>query len=122
MAHMHITAWALGLILIVLVALFNKQGKKKLGKILHMILRLDYILILVSGGLLLADYFTLTIGHTGEVIVKVIAGLWVIIAMEMIGGKSSRNEATASWWIQLLIAAAIAIGLGFARLPLGVLP
>lgn len=122
MAHMHITSWVLAFILIILVAMFNKQGKAKLGKILHMVLRLDYLFILITGGALLGDYFTTTIGHTGELIIKVIAGLWVIVAMEMIGVGTSKNRPVKSWVIQLIIAAIIAIGLGFGRLPLGILP
>ncbi|WP_029266995.1 YisL family protein [Virgibacillus alimentarius] len=122
MAHMHITSWVLAFILIILVAMFYKQGKVKPGKILHMILRLDYLFILYTGGSLLGDYFSSTIGHTGEVIIKVIAGLWIIMAMEMIGVKLSKDKSAKGWVIQLVIAAIIAIALGFGRLPLGVLP
>lgn len=122
MAHLHITSWVLAFILLIVVTMFYKQGKTKPGKILHMILRLDYLLILYSGGSLLGDYFSSTIGHTGELIVKVIAGLWTIVAMEMISVRTSKSRPTNSWWIQLVIAALIAIGLGFGRLPLGILP
>lgn len=122
MAHMHITSWVLAIILLVVVTMFYKQGKTKPGKIIHMILRLDYLFILYTGGSLLGEYFSVTIGHTGELVVKVIAGLWAIIAMEMITVKTSKNNPTTSWWIQFVVAAVIAIGLGFARLPLGVLP
>lgn len=122
MAHMHITSWVLAFILIILVAMFNKQGKAKLGKILHMVLRLDYLFLLYTGGSLLSKYFSMSIGQTGELVVKVIAGLWIIVAMEMIGVKTSKNESAKGWWIQLVIGAILAIGLGFGRLPLGILP
>lgn len=124
MAHMHITAWVLAFILLILVVMFYKQGNTKLGKILHMVLRLDYLFILYTGGSLLGEYLSkdATLGHTGELVIKIIAGLWVIIAMEMIGVKTNKQKATKSWWIQLIIAAIIAIALGFARLPLGILP
>lgn len=121
MAHMHITSWVLAIILIILVSIFYKQGNKA-GKILHMILRLDYLFILYTGGSLLGEYFSATIGYTGELFIKVIAGLWTIVAMEMIGVKLSNNEPAKVWVIQLVIAAIIAIALGFGRLPLGVLP
>lgn len=121
MAHMHVTSWALAIILLILVVVFYKQGSK-VGKILHMVLRLDYLFILFTGGGLLADYFSATIGHTGELIVKIIAGLWTIVAMEMIAVRTSKNRSTKGAWIQFVIAAVIAIALGFARLPLGVLP
>jgi len=122
MAHLHITSWVLAFILLVLVIIFNKQGKAKPAKILHMILRLDYLVILYSGGSLLGEYFSATIGHTGELIVKVIAGLWTIVAMEIVSVRIQNNRPIKSWGVQLVIVALIAIILGFARLPLGILP
>ena len=123
MAHLHITAWVLAFILLFIVTAFYKQGKAKPGKILHMILRLDYLLILYSGGSLLTNYIEFGAGpHLGELIIKIIAGLWTIIAMEMISVRSSKGKATKSWWIQFVIVALIAIILGFGRLPYGILP
>lgn len=95
-----------------------KQDKMKLGKILHMILRLDYLVILYSGGSLFGDYSSIS----GELIVKVIAGIWAIVAMEMVTVRMSKNRSINSWGIQLVVVALIAIGLGFGRLPLGILP
>lgn len=119
---MHITSWVLAFILLVLVVAFYKQGKETLGKVLHMILRLDYLFILYTGGSLLGEYFSATIGHTAELIIKVIAGLWAIVALEMVTVRTAKGKPTKTWWIHLIIAAIIAIVLGFARLPLGVLP
>jgi hypothetical protein len=121
MAHMHITSWVIAIILLILVVVFYKQGSK-VGKILHMVLRLDYLFILYTGGSLLADYFSTTIGHTGELVIKIIAGLWTIVAMEMVAVGTSKQRSTKGAWIQFIIAAIIAIILGFTRLPLGVLP
>src|SRR5699024_2009816 len=120
MAHMHITSWVLAIILLILVVVFYKQGSK-VGKILHMVLRLDYLFILYTGGHLLGQYFAGSFGQTGELIIKVIAGLWAIYAMEMVAVRTSKDKATKSAWIQLIIAAVIAIILGFFRLPMGVL-
>lgn len=122
MPHMHITSWVIALILIILITLFYKQKNDKLGKILQMILRLDFLFILFTGIMLLTEYFRMPIGQTGELIVKVFAGLWAIVAMEMIGGKMSKHQSSKGWWVHFIIAAAIAIALGFGRLPLGVLP
>ncbi|HLR72777.1 MAG TPA: YisL family protein [Pseudogracilibacillus sp.] len=123
MAHLHITGWVLAFILLFIVTAFYKQGKEKPGKILHMILRLDYLLILYSGGSLLSNYIEFGAGsHLGELIIKIIAGLWAIIAMEMIGVRTSKGKATKGWWIQFVIVALIAIILGFGRLPYGILP
>ena len=118
MAHLHITAWILAIILLFVVVSFYKQGKGKPGKILHMILRLDYLIILYSGGSLFADYSNIS----GELIIKVLAGLWTIVSIEMITVKTNKDKPTKAWWIQFAIAALIAIILGFGRLPLGILP
>ncbi|GAA0491603.1 YisL family protein [Salinibacillus aidingensis] len=117
MTHLHITAWVLALILFAIVLAFsNQSGKEKPAKILHMILRLDYLLILYSGGDLFANYGSMS----GELIIKAIAGLWVIIAMEVIAVRKQKGGATKSWWTQLVIAFIIALVLGFGRLPYGV--
>ncbi|MFZ3579281.1 YisL family protein [Virgibacillus sp. DJP39] len=113
--HLHITAWALAFILFIVVVLLNKSGKAKGAKIVHMILRLDYLLILYSGGTLLAEYFGGS-PMMGEAIFKGLAGIWAIFAMEMVGVKMARHEATKSWWIQLVIAVVITLVLGFGRL------
>ncbi|SEU03739.1 Protein of unknown function [Salinibacillus kushneri] len=117
MTHLHVTSWVLALILFAIVLAFsNKSGKEKPAKILQMILRLDYLLILFSGAQLLFNYGS----FSGELIIKVIAGLWVIIAMEMISVKKQDAQSTNGLWIQFVIAFVIALVLGFGRLPYGV--
>ncbi|HLR74617.1 MAG TPA: YisL family protein [Virgibacillus sp.] len=118
MAHLHITSWVLAFILLIVVTMFYKQGKTKPGKILHMILRLDYLLILYSGGSLFGLYDSMSLA----LIIKVIAGIWAIVAMEMVSVRTSKNRPINSWGIQLVIVALIAIGLGFFHLPFGILP
>lgn len=118
MAHIHITAWVIAFILLFVVTSMYKKGNNKPGKILHMILRLDYLLILYSGGSLFAIYNSIG----AELIVKVLAGIWAIVSIEMITVKTGKNKPAKSWWIQFVIAALIAIALGFGRLQLGILP
>ncbi|WP_226037688.1 YisL family protein [Aquibacillus saliphilus] len=120
MTHLHITSWVLAFILFVLALLFYKQGNKA-GKILHMVLRLDYLLILYTGGDLLMDYFTANM-MLGEVLVKSFAGLWLISMLEMILIKTKKEKPTKNLWIQLAIAFVIVLALGFGRLPMGILP
>lgn len=86
-----------------------------------MILRLDYLLILYSGGSLLGTYIKMS-AMSGEVVLKVLAGLWAIVAIELITIKAKKAKPQKAWWIQFAIAALIAIVLGFGRLPLGILP
>lgn len=119
--HLHITSWVLAIILLIITLMLYKQGKEKGGKIVHMILRLDYLLILYSGGALLSTYFANASGGTlGEVIVKGIAGLWAIVAIEMIAVRTGKDKSTKGAWIQFVIAFLITLILGFGRLPLGV--
>ena len=56
--HLHITSWVLAIILLIVVLMLHKQGKAKAAKIVHMILRLDFLLILYSGGELFSMYFS----------------------------------------------------------------
>ncbi|UOQ86543.1 YisL family protein [Gracilibacillus salinarum] len=120
MTHLHITAWVLALILLFVSYAMYKKGNKA-GKILHMILRLDYLLLLYSGGDLFAQYMDGGFStYAGELIIKALAGLWVIAAIEMILVKTSKGKSAKSFWIQLVIAAVIVLVLGFGRLPMGV--
>lgn len=115
--HLHVTSWVLAFILLAIVVVLNKQGKAKGAKITHMVLRLDYLLILYSGGALLAHYFNGAM--LTEAIIKSIAGIWVIAAMEMIGIRGSKGVSTKGAWIQFVIAVLLTLILGFARLPGG---
>ncbi|WLV25529.1 DUF1516 family protein [Aciduricibacillus chroicocephali] len=123
--HLHITAWALAIILLIITIALYRKGNMKGGKIAHMILRLDYLLILYSGGSLLTYLLTHNFSAYGsslvpEVIVKALAGLWVIVAMELIAVKTGKGKSAKGPWIQLVIALIITLILGFGRLPLGV--
>src|SRR5699024_11130188 len=118
--HLHITSWVLAFILLAVVVMLHKQGNAKAGKMVQMNLRLDYLVILYSGGDLLAVYFN------GEdaflAIIKALAGMWVIVAMEMIAVKTAKDSPVGSWGLQLIIAALITLILGFGFLNLGILP
>lgn len=120
--HLHITAWALAIILLLIVIVLQKTGKAKGAKITHMILRLDYLLILYSGGSLLTNYLNGGGPMMTEAIIKSIAGLWVIVAMEIIAVRTGKRKAIKGAWIQLIIALIITIALGFGRLEGGLLP
>ncbi|MDX8045763.1 YisL family protein [Gracilibacillus sp. S3-1-1] len=119
--HLHITAWVIGVILLLVSYAMYKSGNKA-GKILHMILRLDYLLIIITGVLLFTHYFSVYTGSAGilgEVIVKMVAGLWMIGAMEMLLTKTSKAKPATGAWIQIVIAFVIVLVLGLGRLPIG---
>lgn len=114
--HLHITGWALAIILFFITYALIQAGNQKGGKIVHMILRLIYILVVVTGFML----FYSAISEI-EYILKAIAGIWVIASMEMILGRKSRDQKTTSAWIQLAIALLVTLYLGLS-LPLGFQP
>lgn len=120
MLHLHVTSWIVGLILLLVALFLYKQKNDKGGTIVHMILRLFYLLIIFSGGYLLFDvYFANFSMPTGaEAITKGLAGIWVIAAMEMLLIKTRDRKKTTSWWIQLVIALILVLVLGYIRLPL----
>ncbi len=83
--HLHITAWVLGLILFIIALVLYKKSSNKPATIVHMILRLVYLFIIITGGLLTWDYIQgYSMPILGEVIVKALAGLWIVVMMEMI--------------------------------------
>ncbi len=49
MIHSHVTAWALALILFLVALFLHKSGKAKGFKIVQMILRVFYLLIIGTG-------------------------------------------------------------------------
>ncbi|MFD1414150.1 YisL family protein [Oceanobacillus jeddahense] len=118
--HLHITTWALGLILFIIALVLYKNNNNKPATIVHMILRLVYLFIIVTGGLLTWDYIQgYGMPQLGEAIVKALAGLWIVVAMEGILVSTKKGKATTGKWIQFFIALIIVIILGFFRLPMG---
>lgn len=115
MIHLHITGWVVAFILLFITVPMYKSGNRS-GKITHMILRLFYLIILFSGIML----YMQSPNKGAELIIKVIAGLWAIVAMEMITVRTSKGNPAGGAWIQFVIVVIIAIVLGFGRLPLGV--
>src|SRR5690625_6095151 len=79
-AHLHITAWVIAFILLFVVTSLYRKDNMKTGKILHMILRLDYLIILFFGGSLFFDYSK----YLGELFIIVIVGFWTIFVFVMI--------------------------------------
>ncbi|RLL45044.1 DUF1516 family protein [Oceanobacillus piezotolerans] len=121
--HMHITSWVLGFILFIIAYMLIKQGKQKQAKIVHMILRLDYLFILYTGGTLTANYIVnAQMPMLAEAITKALAGIWLIAAMEIILVKINKGKSAKSGWIQFIIALILVLILGFARLPYGIAP
>ncbi|MFB1050059.1 YisL family protein [Paraliobacillus sp. JSM ZJ581] len=124
MIHLHITSWVLALILFIISYYYYKVNKQKTAKITHMVIRLLYVLILYSGGDLLVGYIQSGTfnAFAAETIIKVVAGLWVIVCMELLLVRFAKSKPIKGFFVQLTVALVIVIALGFGRLPWGVLP
>lgn len=120
--HLHITGWVLAIILLVVVISLRNKGNLKGAKITHMILRLVYLVTIVSGAELFFRGYIPVNSYLPEVILKSIAGLWIIFAMEMILVRGGKGLPTKGPWIQFVIMLLIVMILGFGRLPYGFLP
>ncbi|WP_079508036.1 YisL family protein [Mesobacillus jeotgali] len=113
MIHAHMTAWFLALVLFFVALGLHKSGKEKGAKIVQMVLRLFYVLILLTGfGLL----FSININIM--YVLKAAVGLWVIAMLEMILIRTRKNEKASVLWIQFIVAVLLVLYLGFS-LPLG---
>ena len=113
MIHAHMTAWFLALVLFFVALGLHKSGKEKGAKIVQMVLRLFYVLILLTGfGLLFSININLMY------VLKAAVGLWVIAMLEMILIRTKKNEKASILWVQFIVAVLLVLYLGFS-LPLG---
>jgi uncharacterized membrane protein SirB2 len=117
MTHAHMTAWFLGLVLFLVAFFLQKGGKEKGAKIVKMILRVIYLLILGTGFMMLFTSGMLGTDLSLQYILKAVAGIWVIGTFEMILSKQAKKQSTKIFWIQFVVAFALALILGF-KLPM----
>lgn len=113
MTHAHITAWVVALLLF-FVTVSLQRGNSPKARMMQMILRLFYLIIIGTGALLLHSIASIPPLY----IVKVLVGVWVIGAMEMILVRASKGKSTNMFWLQFVIAFIIVVYLGL-KLPLG---
>ena len=118
MTHVHITTWVIGIILFFVALSLHKSGKRKGSRIVQMILRVFYLLIIGTGIELIMRYH---IHVTMLYILKMAVGLWIIAIMEFILMRTSKDRRTSVLWIQFVIAILLVIYLGL-KLPLGFHP
>ncbi len=109
MTHAHISTWAIALILFVVVLVLTKIGKEKAAKITSMVLRLFYILIVVTGLQLGWGWIT-----NGQYVLKMVLGIVVIGLMEMISVRTRKGKSTVVLWVVFVLALAYIIHLGFS--------
>jgi hypothetical protein len=92
--QVHVYSWTITLILFVLSFILVKADKPKPQKILHMILRLFYIITLLTGIGLVVSY-----NFWGPTLIKGALGILLMVLMEMILVKSRDGERTG--WLSL---------------------
>jgi len=111
---MHLTSILIAIILFFVSA--SMQAGSKGQKVTHMILRVFYILIIVSGGIVFSSSMAGTMAM--QYGLKLVGGLLVIGMMEILLVRKEKGKSTGTPWVLLLIFLIFTIYMGF-HLPLG---
>ncbi|ARJ39839.1 hypothetical protein SporoP8_13695 [Sporosarcina ureae] len=111
--HMHIFIWVVGIVLFLVAASMANGTKGK--KITHMILRLFYVLIIITGAALFFKHMSIDSMLYG---IKFVLGLLTIGFMEMVLVRGSKGKNTGLMWILFVIALLATMFVGF-KLPVG---
>ncbi|MCA1030996.1 YisL family protein [Bacillus timonensis] len=114
MTHAHITSWLVALILFFVAVSLHKAGKEKGSKIVHMTLRLFYLIIIATGVVLLLGVEQLS----GLYHVKATVGILAIGLMEMVLVRTKKGKSTNVSWILFAIIFVVTVYLGL-KLPIG---
>ncbi|AYC28996.1 YisL family protein [Paenisporosarcina cavernae] len=112
--HLHITTWVIGLILFFVAVVLTNGSKGQ--KITQMILRVDYILIILTGLALFMKGMDYNMGMLYGF--KFLGGILIIGMMEMILARMKKQKATTVFWILLFVILFVTMFLGF-KLPMG---
>ena len=114
MTHAHITTWVLTIILFFAAIALHRSGKLRAKKVVHMILRLFYLLTIATGGMLIHLLFS---SFPVQYVLKFVFGILVISFMEMVLVRTNKEKSTTMFWILFVISLAVTLYLGFT-LPL----
>lgn len=107
--HFHILTWVAGIIIFIVTAGLESGTKGK--KIAHMVTRLFYVLILLSGFMLFLEYSSMNAALYG---VKFLLGLLTIGMMEMVLVRSAKNKSVKVFWILFFVFVLATLYLGFS--------
>lgn len=111
--HMHIFTWVVGVVLFLVAASMANGTKGK--KITHMILRLFYVLIIITGAALFFKHMSIDSMLYG---IKFVLGILTIGFMEMVLVRGSKGKNTGLMWILFIVALLATMFVGF-KLPMG---
>lgn len=111
--HLHITTWVVALVLFLAAAFMDRESKGR--KILHMILRLFYILIIITGLALFIEWSSSDAMQYG---MKFLFGILTIGMMEMVLVRSKKQKPVTLFWILFAVFLLVTMFFGF-KLPVG---
>lgn len=106
MTHLHITTWVIAVILFFVTYFKYRNGAERGAKIIHMISRLFYILIILSGGMLITNFSY----YAG----KMILGIIVIVFMEMTLVRAKKSKSVGIFMSLFIITLIAVIYMGFS--------
>ncbi|PRO64876.1 YisL family protein [Alkalicoccus urumqiensis] len=111
MVHSHSLFWLIAFITFTLSVVFSGKGKAKPAKIMHMILRLCYILLLITGiSMIVMNFYWATF-------VKGLLAFWLIFMMELIAVRSSKGilegRQKTTFWIGFAAAVTLVFIFGY---------
>ena len=112
--HLHITTWVIGIVLFLVAAFMNRDSKGR--KIVHMILRLFYILIIITGLALFIEWSSSDAMQYG---LKFLFGLLTIGMMEMVLVRSKKQKPVTLFWVLFAVFLFVTMFFGF-KLPVGI--
>lgn len=111
--HLHIFSWVVGIIVFLIAATQPLDSKGR--KILKMVLRVFYILIIGTGLALFIKYMS---GDAALYGVKFLFGILTIGMMEMVLARQGKNKSAQLFWILFAISVLVTVALGL-HLPFG---
>lgn len=113
----HASSWAVLVVLLIVTAILYSNNKIKVGTITHMILRLMYIIMLVTGiGMLsLAIKNSGMTSFTWTFLGKAVLAILMIGVTEMLLVRIKKQKTSMKMWIidSVLLIAVLGIGFSF---------
>lgn len=111
--HLHITTWVVAVILFLVAAFMQRDSKAR--KIMHMVLRLFYVLIIITGLTLFIEWSSADPMLYG---IKFLLGILTIGMMEMVLVRSKKQKSVTMFWALFAVFLFATMFIGF-MLPVG---
>ena len=111
--HLHITTWVIAVVLFLVAGFMHRDSKGR--KIMHMVLRLFYILIIISGLTLFIEWSSSDPMVYG---IKFLLGVLTIGMMEMVLIRSKKQKPVTMVWAFFVLFLFATMFIGF-MLPIG---